>query len=237
MGASRAERGARLGRIGAAAAAACLLALAAIGPWGAPPPAPLAPGRAEIAARRAEAAFADAQAVWAERIAAETGRAHQPARLRHFARAIEAPCAGGALAAGPVYCAADGTLAMDLATVDALALRLRWDAEAGVALFVGRAAAAHAAAALGLDGGGVRARAEAADCLTGYWARRAEARLGPVEPSLYGRTLVAAREAAVAAAAPGARLVDRALFARGARGGREAAFARGLAATSLADCG
>ncbi len=230
-GARRAPR--RLGAGGGAAvlALAALAAVWALAPGGAPAPAPLDAAAARIAALRAEAAFADAERVWTARFRAELGRAYPPAGLRHFSRTTGTPCAGTALAAGPFYCAATGEVAADLAFLDGLGRRLRADAERATAAFVARASAAHAQAALGAPAG-----AEAGDCLAGVWAGDAAPRIGAVSPDLYGRMLVSAREVAQDGTTPAAGWRDPALFAPGARAGRQAAFARGLAAGTLAAC-
>jgi len=210
---------------------AALAGLWAAGMSAPPPLAPLSAERAQLAAMRAEAAFADAERFWAARFPAELGRDYPPAQLRHFSRLTESPCAGAAAAAGPFYCAATGVVAADLAFLDGLGQRLRADAERASATFVARASAAHAQAVLGAAAG-----AEAGDCLAGVWARDAARRIGEVSPDLYGRMLVSAREVAAETTAPAAGWRDAALFASGARAGRQAAFARGQAAGTLAAC-
>ncbi|MBP7002582.1 MAG: neutral zinc metallopeptidase [Amaricoccus sp.] len=186
--------------------------------------------RAGVAARLAEAAVAEAGAVWRERARAERGVGYAPASLRLYAGAAPDPCAGGAATAGAFFCAETRTLGVDLATLDGIRARMRRDGEAATALFAGRAAALAAQAALGMDAGGAGARAAAGDCLAGVWAARSGLR--GATPAVYGRTLAAAREAV----APGVAR-DAALFAAGAEGPRQAAFARGLAAGTLAACG
>ena len=210
---------------------AVLAGLWVVGSGPPPPKVPLSAERAQLAALRAEAAFADAERVWAARFPAELGRDYPPAQLRHFSRLTETPCAGAEAAAGPFYCAATGMVATDLAFLDGLGRRLRADAERASATFVARASAAHAQAVLGPAAG-----PDTGDCLAGVWARDAEPRIGAVSPDLYGRMLVSAREVAQETDAPAAGWRDAALFAPGARAGRQAAFARGLEAGTLAAC-
>ncbi len=209
-----------------------LTGLWAFGSWGAASaPPPLSAERAQVAAVRAEAAFADAERFWSARFPAEVGRSYPGATLRHFSRLTETACAGGAAAAGPFYCAETGVVATDLAFLDGLGRRLRADAERAAAVFVARASAAHAQAALG-----AQPSAETGDCLVGVWARDAAPRIGAVSPDLYGRMLVSAREVAAEVTPAAAGWSDATLFAPGARAGRQAAFERGLEAGTLAAC-
>ncbi|MBP7241426.1 neutral zinc metallopeptidase [Amaricoccus sp.] len=193
---------------------------------------PLSSERAGVAAALSEAAAAEAGTVLRERIRVERNLEVAPTQLRLFSRAAPNPCTGGAATAGAFYCAEVRMLAIDLATLDGIRARMRRDGEAAVALFAGRAAAAPAQEALGTDAGTAREQAAAGDCLAGVWAARSGLR--GVSPEVYGRTLVAAAEA-VQAASRGAA-VDAALFAPGAEGARKAAFARGLAAGTIASC-
>lgn len=190
-------------------------------------PAPLSAERAAVAARLAEAAAADAGAAWRVRFREELGRGYAPAELRLFARRSADACAGGAEAAGAFYCAERGALAVDLATLEGLRVRMRREGELAVALFVGRATAVQAVAELGFGG------AAAGDCLAGVWAAGSGLRGASAE--VYARMLAAAEEAARAERAGRARL-DAALFAPGVEGVRKDAFARGLAAGALSDC-
>lgn len=223
-----AARGLLWGGVAACIGLAALAALAALPPGGAQLAPPLDANAAQIAGRRAEAAFADAERVWTARFRSELGRAYAPAEVRYFSGKTESTCAGSEAVAGPFYCAATGVVALDLAFLDGLGRRLRADAERASAVFVARASAAHAQADLGLSGGSAQA-----DCLAGVWAGDAAPRIGAVSPDLYGRMLVSAREVADEGAT-GWR--DAELFAPGARGARQDAFARGLEAGALAVC-
>jgi len=215
--------------------ALALLALAALG-WvrfeaaGArASAAPLSAERADAAARRGRAAYAAAERDLAAALRDELGVAAGPgADLVAFVRLGASECAGAVPVTGPYHCPDAGRAGLDLAALDGVAVRLRRDGERGAALVAARLAAARAAASLGWEG------AEPGDCLVGVWAARGALPPGAPEPSVYGRALEALAASAEAAGRRAWR--DPALFAPGAREGREAAYARGLAAGALAAC-
>jgi uncharacterized protein len=198
-------------------------------------PATLGSREAETMARRVAAAHADVTAVWRHDFRWRLGRAYLPPELVTFAHARPSPCAGVMAVSGPFYCALDRRLSLDLVFLDRLERQLRSEGKRGVVLVVARVAAEHVQAELAILGDADRRRVglppedrrvldEAlvlqADCFAGVWARRAGARLGPVEPGGWGRVLNAARTTAPEAAAA-ARLDV------GAIGERDAAFERG----------
>ncbi len=217
---------------GVIAAAACLLAIGCV--WSIWPDAStgaaeatLPAARADLAARRTGSAARDAQIVWVRRFHAELGRDYAMANVRNFVRQAPSACSGASLAEGPFYCEAAAELGLDLDFFDRLGGRFQRDAERVSAVFVARVVASHAQAALGWSG------AEAGDCLAGVWAADAAARIGDVQPDLYGRLLVSAGEIVGEA---GLRRPDAVLFASGARGARQEAYGRGWKEGRIAAC-
>lgn len=207
-------------------------------------PAPLAGARAGDLGRRVAAAQADVTAIWRHDFRWRLGRAYLPPEVIAFSRARPSPCAGVRAMPGPFYCPLDRTLSVDLAFLDRLEAQLRGEGKRAVALMVARLGAEHVQAELailgdldrrrpGLDRAGRRALDEAAvlqaDCLAGVWARRAEARIGAIEPGAWGRVVAAARSVAPEAAAS-ARLDG------GSIGTRDAAFASGYEDGEIRAC-
>jgi uncharacterized protein len=199
---------------------------------------------AELMARRVSAAHADVIAVWRHDFRWRLGRAYLPPELVTFATARPSPCAGVRALPGPFYCALDRTLALDLAFLGRLETQLRSEGKRAIALVVARLGAEHVQGELAIAGDADRLRqgltaAERrdldaalvlqADCLAGVWARRAESRIGAVEPGAWGRVVSAARLTDPDAAAS-ARLD------LGSVDDRETAFAAGYEDAQIRAC-
>ncbi|MFT3973098.1 MAG: neutral zinc metallopeptidase [Amaricoccus sp.] len=238
--------------LSALALAGGLAAFGLVWAWVAAPlrvmPPPVAIGiSSDALARRAEAAFTDADAA--------TGRAvHGAARAEFvvFRGATSSVCVTGLDGRGVFYCPESGVAAVDLGYLDALAARLRDNAELGVALVAARLAAEHRqreagvldSAALDMIGARKARRAEIAkglalqaDCLTGAWARSAEESLGAVPNGFWGALVQSARNVAAAFADAGHPIAPELdPFAAGTREDRAQAFARGYDAASASAC-
>ncbi len=198
--------------------------------------------RAESIVRRTEVAFTDAEGVWGRRL-----DGYRPATLVFFTGETASPCAGGAPVSGPFYCPETGTAAYDLRLLDALGARLQRQRELGLALVTVRIAAEHLQRELGvLDAAALRmigarrarratlkaALALHADCLTGAWAAAAAPRLGPVPPDFYGQLVWSTRNVVGDLARQGTHVAPEFdAFATGPQDERQAAFARGYAAS------
>ena len=212
----------------------------------------MAAGRADAIMRRTEVAFADAQAVWGRAVGNGSGDRYDPARIVFFSRATATPCAGGATASGPFYCADTGTAAFDLAFLAVLAGRLQRQEDLGLALVAARIAAGHLqrelgmldAAALRLIGAGRGKRAvvgEAlelqADCLTGVWAAAAEKRLGPVPASFWSQLVWSWRNVVEDLGGQGVVVpAELDVFARATQEERQQAFRQGYDGGGIAAC-
>jgi len=208
--------------------------------------------RAELLAKRTEVAFADAERVWERAVSDGSGRRYDPAKLVFFTRSTGTACASGASVSGPFYCPETGTVAFDLAFLDALGGRLKREQDLGLALVAGRVSAEHLQREAGiLDRaalelvGARRARRAAvraalalhADCLTGAWAAAAAARLGPVPDGFYSQLVWSARNVVDDLGQAGVRVPPEFdAFATGGQEDRAAAFAAGYAAASVAGC-
>jgi predicted metalloprotease len=126
-------------------------------------------------------------------------------------------------------------VAFDLLFAEALARRLRRDAELGNFLIVARVSAEHLQAELGMPAGA--AGVLAGDCLTGAWAQARTATIGEVPEGFYGLLIQTSRNTAgdLARIGPGiARNLDP--FRPGQRAARDAAFQTGYRIGDPAAC-
>lgn len=192
-------------------------------------------------ARRAEAAFRDADTATRRAV-----RGAVQAELVLFRGATSSVCVTGTGGRGVFYCPESGTAALDLAYLDALVSRLRKGADLGVALVAARLAEEHRqretgvldAAALDMIGATKARRTEIsaelalhADCLTGTWAREAEADLGAVPDGFWSALVGSARNVSDELRASGRPIpAELDTFGAGTREARDAAFRQGYAA-------
>jgi hypothetical protein len=215
-------------------------------------PVPMGGETATLIARKLSVVHADTQAVWRQVFGARLGRAYVAPEFVMFSRNAPTPCADAHGASGPFYCAANRFTAFDLVFFDTLARRAAEDADLGLALVVAQIAGSHVQQELAIlrdveqrrVGQGAAARRETelavalqADCLAGIWARKAEGRIGPVEPGRYGAVMTAVRTVAQELQQRGHTApTSYNAYHLGEIAEREAAFATGYRAADLRDC-
>jgi predicted metalloprotease len=215
-------------------------------------PVPMGGETATLIARKLSVVHADTQAVWRHLFRARLGRPYVAPEFVMFSRNTPTPCADAHGASGPFYCAANRFTAFDLVFFDTLAQRAAETADLGLALVVAQIAGSHVQQELAIlrdveqrrVGQGAAARRETelavalqADCLAGIWARKAEARIGPVEPGRYGEVMTAVRTVAQELQQRGHTApTSYNAYHLGEIAEREAAFATGYRAAELRDC-
>jgi hypothetical protein len=221
--------------LGALLAAA--LAAWAWGRFAAAPEASLRTPEGEAsAARQVEVALADVSRAWRRSFPG-----YVAPEVVFFAGATPTACAGGSAVSGPFYCAETGTIAVDVAFLDALGRRLERQRELGLSLVAARLASEHLqrelglleAASLRLVGARRARRAEVAaalalhaDCLTGAWA--SSAGLGAVPEGFWGQLVWSWRNTVSDLAATGVRVPPEFdSMAPASRDERAEAFLRG----------
>jgi uncharacterized protein len=253
--------------VGAGAAAALALILVLVGTGRAPAiprglvaivagqatvPVPMEGETATRIARKLSVVHADTQAVWRHLFRARLGRDYVAPEFVMFSRNTPTPCADAHGASGPFYCAANRFTAFDLVFFDTLAQRAAEEADIGLALVVAQIAGSHVQQELAIlrdveqrrVGLGAAARRETelavalqADCLAGVWARRAEARIGPVEAGRYGAVMSAVRAVAQEVQQRGHTApTSYNAYHLGGIAERETAFVAGYRAGELRDC-
>lgn len=175
-------------------------------------PQPGAPAGLSEADRRAGAfvsvTLADTEEVWADVFRREFGADYRPATLVLFKDVTQSPCGGASGATGPFYCPLDRKAYLDTAFFTTLSRQLGASGDFAAAYVVAHEIAHHVQNELGILGKAneIRARvgeAEAnaisvrielqADCLSGIWARAAEAKFGSIEEGDLEEAVNAAR--------------------------------------------
>jgi len=140
--------------------------------------------------------LADTEEVWAEIFRDQVGRPYQPATLVLFKGATQSPCGGANGASGPFYCPADRKAYLDTEFFTTLSRRLGASGDFAAAYVVAHEIAHHVQNELGILGQAHRIRQQVsrtesnaisvrielqADCLSGVWARYAQARFQSLE--------------------------------------------------------
>lgn len=153
--------------------------------------------------------LADTEEVWAELFQSQVGRAYNPVTLVLFKGSTQSPCGGASGATGPFYCPGDKKAYLDTAFFTTLSQRLGASGDFAAAYVVAHEVAHHVQNELGVLGQANRLRAQAsqadanaisvrielmADCLSGVWARHAEARFGILERGDLAEAVNAAKQ-------------------------------------------
>lgn len=154
----------------------------------------------------ASVTLADTEAVWTDLLAAR-GVRYTPATMVLFSGVTSSPCGNASGATGPFYCPEDGKIYLDTAFFTTLAHSLGAGGDFAAAYVVAHEVAHHVQDQLGILSkvNDLRARASEAqsnalsvrielqaDCLSGVWAKGAEAQLGTLEPGDIDEALNAA---------------------------------------------
>lgn len=172
------------------------------------------PGGGEIteADRRAgefvSVVLADTEEVWVEQFRAN-GLTYRPPVLVLYKGVTSSPCGGASGATGPFYCPGDRKVYLDTAFFATMEQRLGAGGDFAAAYVVAHEVAHHVENELGILGqaNALRARGDAAeanavsvrielmaDCLSGVWARHAEAMFGTIERGDIAEAMNAARQ-------------------------------------------
>ncbi len=140
--------------------------------------------------------LADTEEVWAEIFRRQVGEAYDPATLVLFKGVTQSPCGGASGATGPFYCPADKKAYLDTAFFTALEKRMGAGGDFAAAYVIAHEIAHHVQNELGVLGqansirrqvsqsesNAISVRIELqADCLSGIWARAAQAKFGSLE--------------------------------------------------------
>ena len=153
--------------------------------------------------------LADTEEIWADIFRNQVGEAYQPPVLVLFKGVTQSPCGNASGATGPFYCPRDEMVYLDTNFFTTMEQRMGAGGDFAAAYVVAHEVAHHVQNELGILGQAntVRARvgeAEAnaisvrielqADCYSGIWARRADARFGSLEPGDIEEAMNAARQ-------------------------------------------
>ena len=153
--------------------------------------------------------LADTEEIWADIFTQELGREYRPATLVLFKGVTQSPCGGASGATGPFYCPRDRKIYLDTSFFTTLSQRLRAKGDFAAAYVVAHEVAHHVQNELGILGqvNNLRERSSEAqsnalsvrielqaDCFSGVWARRAEARFGSLEPGDVAEAMNAAKQ-------------------------------------------
>ena len=196
--------------------------------------------------------LADTEEVWTEIFDRQLGRSYDAPVLVLFSQRTTSPCGGASGATGPFYCPADKKAYLDTAFFATMRDRLGADGDFAAAYVVAHEIAHHVQNELGILPEANRARAGAseaqsnrisvmielqADCFSGLWAQRAEARFGSLEPGDVDEALNAARQIGDDVLQRNAgRVPQPHTFTHGTAEQRQRWFARGYESGELAQC-
>ncbi len=140
--------------------------------------------------------LADTEEVWAEIFRDQVGEPYTPATLVLFKGATQSPCGGASGASGPFYCPADKKAYLDTQFFTTLSQKLGAGGDFAAAYVVAHEVAHHVQNELGIlmqahrirqqvsqaESNAISVRIELqADCLSGVWARYAQARFNSLE--------------------------------------------------------
>ena len=152
--------------------------------------------------------LADTEEVWGAVFDEQVDGAYDPATLVLYSGVTSSPCGGASGATGPFYCPSDEKVYLDTAFFTTLERRMGAGGDFAAAYVVAHEIAHHVQDELGIlsEANAMRARmgeAESnavsvrielqADCYSGIWARRAQEKLGILDPGDVDEALEAAR--------------------------------------------
>ena len=153
--------------------------------------------------------LADTEEVWDGIFRQEFGQQYQPAKLVLFKGVTQSPCGGASGATGPFYCPGDKKAYLDTAFFTTLSQKLGAKGDFAAAYVIAHEIAHHVQNELGILGEVNKIRAQSseaesnalsvrielqADCLSGVWARHADARFDSLERGDLAEALNAARQ-------------------------------------------
>ncbi|WP_281855979.1 KPN_02809 family neutral zinc metallopeptidase [Litoreibacter halocynthiae] len=151
----------------------------------------------------------DTEEVWAEIFNDQVGRPYKPATLVLFKGGTQSPCGGASGASGPFYCPADKKAYLDTEFFTTLSRRMGASGDFAAAYVVAHEIAHHVQNELGILGQANKIRQQVsqaesnaisvrielqADCLSGVWARYAQARFNSLEKGDLKEAINAAKQ-------------------------------------------
>ncbi|MEO0916472.1 MAG: neutral zinc metallopeptidase [Pseudomonadota bacterium] len=153
--------------------------------------------------------LADTEDIWGEIFQQQIGRPYDPAVLVLFKGVTSSPCGNASGATGPFYCPADEKVYLDTNFFTTLERRMGAGGDFAAAYVVAHEVAHHVQQELGILGQAHRLRSQLdergsnaisvrielqADCFSGVWARRADARFGSLERGDVAEAMNAAKQ-------------------------------------------
>lgn len=157
----------------------------------------------------ASVVLADTEEVWSAVFEEQVGAPYEPPVLVLFSGVTQSPCGGASGATGPFYCPGDGKAYLDTAFFTTLERQLGAGGDFAAAYVIAHEVAHHVQQELGILGQANAIRAQVseeeanaisvrvelqADCLSGIWAREADARFGTLERGDVEEAVNAARQ-------------------------------------------
>lgn len=152
--------------------------------------------------------LADTEEVWANIFSEQLSRPYVPATLVLFKDVTASPCGDASGATGPFYCPGDQKIYLDTGFFVTMQRDLGAKGDFAMAYVVAHEVAHHVQAELGILGQANEIRSQSdtktsneisvrielqADCLSGLWARAAEAQFGSIEKGDFAEALDAAK--------------------------------------------
>ncbi len=196
--------------------------------------------------------LADTEEIWADIFRRQVGRPYEPATLVLFKGVTSSPCGNASGATGPFYCPADEKVYLDTNFFTTLERRMGAGGDFAAAYVVAHEVAHHVQQELGILGQANQIRRQVsqtesnqisvrielqADCYSGVWARRAEARFGSLEPGDVAEAMNAAKRIGDDALQAGAgRVPQPHTFTHGTSEQRQRWFARGFETGDVQAC-
>lgn len=196
--------------------------------------------------------LADTEEVWADIFALQVGAEYDPATLVLFKGVTRSPCGGASGATGPFYCPADEKAYLDTAFFTTLERRMGAGGDFAAAYVIAHEIAHHVQNELGILGEANRVRGQVsqaesnaisvrielqADCLSGIWARAAEAKFGSLERGDIAEAMNAAKQIGDDTLQKSAgRVPQPHTFTHGTSEQRQRWFMRGFESGDMRDC-
>lgn len=196
--------------------------------------------------------LADTEDVWADIFARQVGAEYDPATLVLFKGVTRSPCGGASGATGPFYCPADEKAYLDTAFFTTLERRMGAGGDFAAAYVIAHEIAHHVQNELGILGEANRVRGQVsqaesnaisvrielqADCLSGIWARAAEAKFGSLERGDIAEAMNAAKQIGDDTLQRSAgRVPQPHTFTHGTSEQRQRWFMRGFESGDMRDC-
>lgn len=163
----------------------------------------------EAAGQFVSVTLADTEEIWAEIFREQVGTNYDPATLVLFKSVTQSPCGNASGATGPFYCPGDNKIYLDTAFFTTLERRMGAGGDFAAAYVVAHEVAHHVQDELGILRQANQIRAQSsqersnaisvrielqADCYSGIWARRADAKFASLERGDIAEAMNAAKQ-------------------------------------------